>query len=53
MDTNRIFVPEQIQVHPDLPAILKDYSKAVIQANPTDIYQFSFDYFQKVLAERS
>ena len=48
MDPNRIFVPEQIQVHPELPSILKDYSKAVLKANPKDILQFSFEYFQKL-----
>ena len=26
-DTNRIFSAEQIEVHPDLPGILKEYSK--------------------------
>ena len=52
MDPHRIFIPEQIQVHSDLPSILKNYTKAVIKANPADIYQFSFDYFQQVLAER-
>ncbi|CAM9522134.1 unnamed protein product, partial [Heterosigma akashiwo] len=47
MDPNRIFMPEQIEVHPDLPGILKDYSKAVIRAAPKDIYAFSVDYFRE------
>mmetsp|Transcript_37790 Transcript_37790/g.48189 ORF Transcript_37790/g.48189 Transcript_37790/m.48189 type:complete len:81 (+) Transcript_37790:159-401(+) len=47
MDPHRIFMPEQIEVHPDLPGILKDYAKAVIKAAPDDIYAFSVDYFRE------
>ena len=46
METNRIFSAEQIVVHPELPMILKDYSKALIRENPTDIYAFSAEYFR-------
>eukprot|EP00620_Florenciella_sp_RCC1587_P011674 CAMPEP_0182558462 /NCGR_PEP_ID=MMETSP1324-20130603/1978_1 /TAXON_ID=236786 /ORGANISM="Florenciella sp., Strain RCC1587" /LENGTH=141 /DNA_ID=CAMNT_0024770637 /DNA_START=23 /DNA_END=450 /DNA_ORIENTATION=+ len=46
-DTNRIFSAEQIEVHPDLPAILKEYSKAVIRANPKDVVAFSAEYFRQ------
>lgn len=46
METNRIFSAEQIEVHPELPVILKDYSKAIIRANPKNIYAFSAEYFR-------
>ena len=47
MEVDRIFSAEQIKIHPDLPRTIKDYSKAVIRANPDDILAFSLDYFQK------
>lgn len=37
----RIFCAEQIEVPPQLPEILKNYSKAVIRSNPADIVDFS------------
>lgn len=37
----RIFCAEQIEVPPQLPEILKNYSKAVIRNNPSDIIDFS------------
>lgn len=37
----RIFCAEQIEVPPQLPEILKNYSKAVIRNNPNDIVDFS------------
>ena len=33
-------------MHPELPAILKEYSKAVIRANPKDIVAFSAEFFR-------
>ncbi|CAN0039481.1 unnamed protein product [Laminaria digitata] len=48
MDLNRIFMPEQIEVHRDLPGILKEYTKAVIRGNLTnekEIIAFSLNYF--------
>jgi len=47
----RIFSADQIVVPPELPEILKDYSKEVIRANPTDLVQFSKEYFEKKHAE--
>ncbi|KAH0792778.1 Ropporin-1-like protein [Histomonas meleagridis] len=47
----RMFCAEQIQIPPDLPPILKAYSKAVIRAKPTDLISFSIDYFKKMLEE--
>ena len=45
----RIFAPDQIEVHRDLPKILKDYSKEVIRNGPENIMQFSRDYFEEIL----
>ena len=47
MEVNRIFSAEQIVVKPELPGILKDYSKALIRENPDDIYAFSAEYFRQ------
>eukprot|EP00602_Paraphysomonas_sp_CaronLab_P003482 CAMPEP_0185024634 /NCGR_PEP_ID=MMETSP1103-20130426/7799_1 /TAXON_ID=36769 /ORGANISM="Paraphysomonas bandaiensis, Strain Caron Lab Isolate" /LENGTH=55 /DNA_ID=CAMNT_0027557655 /DNA_START=66 /DNA_END=233 /DNA_ORIENTATION=+ len=47
MDVERIFSADQIEVHPELALILKEYTKAVLKANPQDIVQFSIEYFQK------
>ncbi len=41
-----MFSAEQIDVHPELPVILKDYSKALIRANPKNIVAFSAEYFR-------
>jgi hypothetical protein len=48
----RIFCAEQISVPEELPAILKNYSKAVIRENPVDILQFSAHYFEKLLESK-
>ena len=47
MDAAPIFSAEQIVVKPELPGILKDYSKALIRENPDDIYAFSAEYFRQ------
>jgi len=47
METNTIFSAEQIEVHPELPSLLKEYTKAVIRANPKNILAFSAEYFRK------
>lgn len=52
----RIFCAEQIEVPPELPDILKNYSKAVIRNNPgsaDDIVAFSRKYFEDILEERN
>ena len=44
------------QVHQDLPGILKEYTKAVIRANPTteeDIIAFSINYFKAKMETNS
>ena len=47
MDVNRIFSAEQIAVHPDLPGILKQYTKAAIREKPQDLVKWSVEYFKK------
>ena len=47
----KMFCAEQIQVPPDLPAILKAYCKVVIKDNPADIISFSVNYFKKQLED--
>ena len=47
MDIEPIFSAEQIQVHPDLAKIIKEYTKAVIRKNPEDIIAFSAAYFKE------
>ena len=43
----RIYCAEQIYVPEDLPNIMKKYSKAVIKSQPSDIIDFSLNYFTK------
>ena len=45
----RIFAADQIEVHRDLPSILKDYSKEVIRNGPENILKFSREYFENIL----
>lgn len=40
MDAERIFSAEQIVVPPELPEIIKDFTKEVIRANPADLDEF-------------
>lgn len=47
----RMYCAEQIQVPPDLPPILKAYSKAVIRQSPSDLIAFSVEYFKKMVDE--
>ena len=49
MEVERIFSADQIEVHPELSQILKDFTKAVIRANPPDILVFSEQYFKEKL----
>lgn len=47
MEIDRIFSADQIEVHPDLALILKEYTKAVLKENPEDVIAFSTEYFKK------
>lgn len=47
MEVERIFSAEQIQVHPDLSKIIREYTKAVIRENPEDLIDFSWKYFRQ------
>ena len=51
MEVERIFSADQIQIHPDLPRIIKDFTKAVIRANPDDVIGFSWQYFKTKVEE--
>ena len=51
MEVERIFSADQIQIHPDLPKIIKDYTKAVIRSNPEDVVSFSYQYFKGKVEE--
>lgn len=42
---DRIYSADQITVPPELPPILKAYTKEVIRFQPKDIVVFSKDYF--------
>ena len=46
MESDRIFSADQIVVHPDLAKIIREYTKAVVRANPNDIVDFSAEYFK-------
>jgi hypothetical protein len=48
----RIFCAEQIEVPQELPNILKNYSKAVIKNNPSDIIEYSRKYFENLLQQQ-
>ena len=48
----RIYCSEQIYVPEDLPNIMKNYSKAVIRAQPADLVQFSLEYFQREVEKK-
>jgi serine/threonine protein kinase len=48
----RIFAADQIEVHRDLPSILKNYSKEVIRSSPDNIVTFSKEYFQQILRDQ-
>ena len=43
----RIFSVDQVVVPPELPIILKEFSKDVIMSNPQNIIEFSKMYFEK------
>lgn len=46
MLSNNMYCAEQIQIPPDMPPILKAYSKEIIRKNPEDIIAFSVQYFK-------
>ncbi|KAM3128208.1 hypothetical protein pb186bvf_019691 [Paramecium bursaria] len=48
----RIYCAEQIVVPPELPIVLKHYSKEVIRAKPSNIIEFSAEYFKGLLEKR-
>merc|ERR1711916_44370 len=51
LDMNPIYTAEQIAIPPPLPSILKEWSKAVIRAQPADLLTFSAEYFERLAEE--
>ena len=49
MDVEPLYCAEQIHVPEELPDILKQWTKAVIRENPSNIHEFSKQYFEKQL----
>mmetsp|Transcript_30993 Transcript_30993/g.50145 ORF Transcript_30993/g.50145 Transcript_30993/m.50145 type:complete len:214 (-) Transcript_30993:473-1114(-) len=47
-DVERIYCAEQISIPPELPEILKAYTKELIRQCPSDIIAFSREYFAKL-----
>jgi hypothetical protein len=45
---NSIFQVEQIQIPPELGAVMKAYTKAVIKEEPQDLYKWSANYFAQL-----
>ncbi|KAK2814804.1 hypothetical protein Q7C36_023070 [Tachysurus vachellii] len=43
--SDRIYCAQQINIPPDLPDILKQFTKAAIRTQPPDVLQWSADYF--------
>lgn len=48
-----LYSVEQVPIPPELPEILKQYSKAVIRAQPNDVLGFSVLYFGKLASSNS
>ncbi len=51
MEVERIFSADQIKIHPELAQVLREYTKAVIRANPEDLLDFSWNYFRTKIEE--
>lgn len=45
-----LFSAQQIQIPPQLPQLLKNFSKAAIRSQPADLLQWAADYFQAMAA---
>ena len=50
MDNERIYCVEQIRIPPELPTILREWSKAVLDTQPQNIIEFSSKYFAQKAA---
>lgn len=51
MDVKRIFSAEQIEVPPELPLVLKEWTKEIIRFSPEDPISFSAEYFAQKVKE--
>ena len=48
----RVFSGDQIEVHPELPMVLKNFAKEVIIASPENVISFGRQYFEQLLKEQ-
>ncbi|KAJ3265494.1 Ropporin-1-like protein [Chytriomyces hyalinus] len=48
-----LYCAEQIKIPPDLPDILKNYTKHIIRTQPTDIMTCSAEYFGRLAKQRT
>lgn len=53
MEPSRPFLPEQIQVPPELPGVLKELTKAVLRERPSDVLAFALEFFQAAVQQRA
>lgn len=48
---NAMYCSEQINIPPELGAVLKQYTKAVIRAQPRELFKWSANYFAGLLEQ--
>ncbi|WIA37906.1 hypothetical protein OEZ86_001283 [Tetradesmus obliquus] len=53
MDVEPIYCAEQIVVPSDLAGVLKAFTKEVIKSQPSNVIQFSAEYFANLAAQAS
>lgn len=51
MDNESIYSADQIKIPANLSKILRDYTKAVIKANPENLIEFSYLYFKDAVEQ--
>ncbi|KAJ3097921.1 Ropporin-1-like protein [Physocladia obscura] len=52
-DKEPLYCAEQIKIPPDLPDILKNYTKHIIRTQPADIMTCSAEYFARLSKQRT
>eukprot|EP00700_Malawimonas_jakobiformis_P000293 EC718169.1.p1 GENE.EC718169.1~~EC718169.1.p1 ORF type:complete len:61 (+),score=7.02 EC718169.1:74-256(+) len=52
-DRERIFSAEQINIPEELGDVVKEYTKAVIRAQPADLIEWSAKWFAEMVGKRS
>ncbi|KAI8824260.1 uncharacterized protein EV422DRAFT_313169 [Fimicolochytrium jonesii] len=51
--TEPLYTAEQIRIPPDLPDILKNYTKHIIRTQPGNIMKESFEYFGRLARQKT